>query len=253
MESKTETKKKKVRIGMIVPSSNTVVEPVCMEVFYRLKEKASVHFARVEVTKVDTSKETERQFSQSIMLEAAKQLASAKVDCIVWSGTAASWRGIDRDIRLCEEIRKTTGIPATSSTLAIIHYCKQQGIGQIAAITPYIDEVNEQIITEYEKNEIKIVDLKAMKIIDNLEIGQISPERITDLCRQVTSKTAKGIAIICTNLDGTDAAKYHEAEINKVVIDSVLVAIREAFLLTGVTTESLKDWGQVMYIPDEGK
>src|SRR5215212_9183266 len=91
------------RIGMLTPSSNTVLEPTTAAMLSGLAD-VTVHFARFKVTEIALSDEALGQFDDAEILQAAELLAHAKVDVIGWNGTSASWLGFDRDERLCERI-----------------------------------------------------------------------------------------------------------------------------------------------------
>src|SRR5438874_2660889 len=108
------------RIGMIVPSSNTCLEPVTSRILYGERTDVTAHFARVPVTRIALDDGSDAQFDPAPMLQAARRLAEAKVDVIAWNGTSGSWLGADRDRRLCTAIEQATGVPATTSTLALL-------------------------------------------------------------------------------------------------------------------------------------
>ena len=93
-----------IRLGMLTPSSNTVLEPISSAMLAELPE-VSVHFGRFKVTEIALSQEALQQFDDTEILRAADLLAHAKVDVIAWNGTSASWLGFDRDERLCDRIR----------------------------------------------------------------------------------------------------------------------------------------------------
>src|SRR5450432_2717687 len=107
----------RIRLGMLTPSSNTVLEPVSTAIVAGLPE-VSVHFGRFKVTEIALSEQALKQFDDSEILRAAELLAHAKVDVIAWNGTSASWLGLDRDQRLCERIMAATGIASCTSVLA---------------------------------------------------------------------------------------------------------------------------------------
>ena len=88
--NRTETVRFPKRIGMIVPSSNTVVEPICSRIFFGMEDVVTVHYSRLEVVNVSLDDNSTRQFAVDTMLRAADQLAQAKVDAIIWNGTAGS-------------------------------------------------------------------------------------------------------------------------------------------------------------------
>jgi hypothetical protein len=51
---------------------------------------------------------------------AARLLADAEVHSIVWNGTSGAWLGIAQDRAICAAITAATGIPATTTTLALL-------------------------------------------------------------------------------------------------------------------------------------
>src|SRR5690242_6024670 len=81
------------RIGMITPSSNTMVEPLTGAMTAHLLAALSVHYARIPVTRIALDHDSLNQFEHESMLAAARLLADAKVDVICWNGTSGAWRG----------------------------------------------------------------------------------------------------------------------------------------------------------------
>src|SRR5258708_25340659 len=107
------------RLGMITPSSNSVLEPVTCAMMAKLAD-VSAHFSRFRVTEIALDQAALDQFDASVMLPAADLLADAKVDAIAWNGTSASWLGVDRDRSLCKAITARTGAAATTATPACL-------------------------------------------------------------------------------------------------------------------------------------
>ena len=106
------------RVGMLVPSSNTVLEPYTFAMFSAFGDAASVHFNRFRVVEISESDASRGQFRLDTILEAADRLAETNPHCIAWCGTAASWLGLETDREMCRAIETRTGIPATSAMLA---------------------------------------------------------------------------------------------------------------------------------------
>jgi maleate isomerase len=106
-----------IRLGMLTPSSNTVLEPITTAMLAGVSG-VTAHFSRFKVTEIALSRHALGQFDHGEVLRAAELLAHAKVDVIAWNGTSASWLGFDYDERLCEHITETTDIAACTSVLA---------------------------------------------------------------------------------------------------------------------------------------
>src|SRR5262250_1945530 len=98
----TSGKRKRMpkRLGMITPSSNSVLEPVTCAMLAGCPG-VTAHFSRFRVTEIGLDAPALKQFDPSAMLLAADLLADAEVDAIAWNGTSASWLGIERDHNLC--------------------------------------------------------------------------------------------------------------------------------------------------------
>src|SRR3977135_735607 len=94
---------KRVLLGMLTPSSNTILEPISQAMVAGLPE-GSVHFSRFKGTEIALSASALAQFDDSEILRAAELLAHAKVDVIAWSGTSSGWLGFERDWQLCAPI-----------------------------------------------------------------------------------------------------------------------------------------------------
>ena len=69
------------RLGMITPSSNSVLEPVTSAMLHGVAD-ITAHFSRFRVTEIALDAAALSQFDASAMLPAADLLADAKVDAI---------------------------------------------------------------------------------------------------------------------------------------------------------------------------
>src|SRR5439155_4852552 len=98
------------RLGVLTPSSNTVLEPQTVRLLEPLADRLTVHFSRFRVTAVADNPEAHGQFAVAAMLEAASLLADARVNAVLWSGTSGAWEGLDADRRLVTQIGASTGV-----------------------------------------------------------------------------------------------------------------------------------------------
>lgn len=67
----------RLRLGMLTPSSNTVLEPISTQMVAGLPE-VSVHFGRFKVTEIALSDQALKQFDDTEILRAAELLAHAR-------------------------------------------------------------------------------------------------------------------------------------------------------------------------------
>lgn len=232
------------RIGVLTPSSNTILEPATTRMLAGLPD-VSVHFSRFRVTQIALSKDALAQFDNSTILAAAELLADARVDVIVWSGTSAAWLGYDKDEALCAEIRNRTGIPAGTSILAIRDAFAMRGITRIGLVTPYLPDVQARIIDNWTAGGLTITGERHMALQENFAFSQITEAVVADHVRAVAKSGCDAVAILCTNMVGAAIAPQLEAELGIPVLDSVSTAVWDALRIISRPAKTLSDWGSL--------
>jgi maleate isomerase len=237
----------RIRLGMLTPSSNTVLEPVTSAMLAGVPE-VTAHFGRFKVTEIALSDQSQQQFDDSEILRAAELLAHAKVDVIAWNGTSASWLGFERDERLCERITAATGIRAATTTLAYRDLLRRAG-GRIGLVTPYTDDVQRKIIANWGASGLQIKAERHLGIADNYAFANVEEATIERLIREVAAGGADSAVILCTNMRGATLAERLEADIGVTVYDSVAVTLWKCLGIAGVQAARIQGWGRVFAAP----
>jgi maleate isomerase len=234
----------RIRIGMLTPSSNTVLEPVTQAMFAGLAE-VSVHFGRFKVTEIALSPSALAQFDDSAILAAAELLAHAKVDVITWNGTSASWLGFDADHRLCERITAATGIRATTSILAMNEALAMMGAKSLGFVTPYTDDVQARIVAQYEGHGMARRGDAHAGISDNFAFAEVTEDALRAMIRAVAAERPDAIAVVCTNLRAGPLVAALEAEFGIPILDSIATAVWKSLALAGVDPGRVQGWGRL--------
>lgn len=238
----------RARIGMLTPSSNTVLEPVTMAMLRDVPD-VSAHFARFRVLEISLSDAALGQFDMEPMLTAADLLADAKMDVIVWNGTAAGWMGFDRDEALCAAITQRTGIPATSSVLAMNELFRRTGARTFGLVTPYIASIQERIIANYAAHGVRCVAERSTPMTENFAFAEVPEDVIAGLCREVATESPDAISVYCTNYRGGPVAAPVEAATGVPVYDTVATALWGALRAVGRDPSDVKGWGRLFAVP----
>ena len=232
----------KIRIGMLTPSSNSVVEPWCYKIIGSI-ENVSVHFGRVEVLWIDDKEASLSQFYDENMIKGFDLLSHVKPMVIGWNGTSASWLGLERDRILIDVIKKRTGCRVVSSTLSIIDALTALNISKIGLVTPYVDSIQRKIISNFELEKLECVSERHFNMTDNFSFGEISESKITNAVEDVISEGAEAVIILCTNLAGAGIISTLEKRTGVPILDSVVLTIWGAFRSIGLNTNTLVNWG----------
>jgi maleate isomerase len=235
-------------LGMITPSSNTVLEPMTYAMLADLGS-VSAHFARIRVTEITTGDAALAQFDNAPMLAAASLLADARVQAIAWNGTSASWLGFARDVELCRAIETETGIPATTSVLGINAALQGLGARRLAIVTPYLADIQARIVANYEAAGFDVVAERHLDDPGNYSFAEHDEPCIEALIREVADARPEAIAIVCTNFRGTRIAARLEQELGIPIIDSIAATLWHSLALAGMASADLAAWGRVFRLP----
>jgi len=209
------------RAGVMVPSSNTVVEDLWSDLAPAMPE-TRCHFARVSVTLITQDAESQAQFEQERMLAAASLVAELNPDQIVWAGTAAGWLGFERDVNICQQIEAITGITATSALLEVNRALGNIDARAIGLVTPYDEATEAAIIANYETAGIAVVARERLDLTVNTDYAAVPPSKLLDMTTKVAHPDAQAIVILCTNLMGAPIVDEATKAAGSPVIDSVL-------------------------------
>ncbi|MEM9119253.1 MAG: aspartate/glutamate racemase family protein [Cyanobacteria bacterium P01_F01_bin.56] len=238
---------KRVLLGMLTPSSNTVLEPVTTAILQAL-DHVSAHFSRFRVTEISLSETALGQFDDRPLLTAAELLADANVDVIAWNGTSAGWLGFERDLQLCDRIQSVTGIPATTSVLALNELFQQQHVTCFGLVTPYTADVQAKIVQNYRQAGFNCVAERHLDLSVNFAFSEVTADSITQQVTAVAQAQPQAITTFCTNLRAAPLVAALEAQIGIPIYDTISVVVWKSLLLAGVNPSQfhqLSDWGQL--------
>jgi maleate cis-trans isomerase len=207
----------KARIGLIVPSTNTVNEPE----FWTMAPKGiTIHASRVLATGPST-REAFVRMEQALDL-ATEQLATAEVDVVAYGCTTGSI--VCPLPTLIRAMTEKAGVPALTTAAAAVAALRAMGAQRIAVGTPYNDYLNESEERFLREYGFDVVALRSLKLPDTGEprrlIGQIPAEAVYRLARAVDRPEAQAVFISCTNLATLEVIRDLEHELGKPVITS---------------------------------
>lgn len=232
------------RIGMLTPSSNTVLEPMTAAMLAGLQD-VTAHFGRFRVTEISLGAGALAQFDVPPILDAAVLLADAKVDAIVWNGTSSGWLGLDRDRSLCAAIAAATGAKTATSVLALAEILRSTQAKRIGLVSPYLDEIQDKIVANFAVEGFECAAERHLHDRGNFSFSQVSEATIAALVREVAAAKPDAIAIFCTNLRGAAIVEALEAEIGIPIYDSVATAVWAGLRAVGASPARVQGWGRL--------
>jgi len=235
---------KQIRLGMLTPSSNTALEPITSAMVSGLPN-VSAHFSRFTVTEISLRDQALGQFDLEKILGAARLLADARVDVIAWNGTSSGWLGFDRDQALCKQITEATGIPATTSVLALNEILEKTGARRFGLATPYLNDVQQRIIANYQRSGFDCTAERHLELHVNYSFAEVEADTIRRMVRELAREDVQAISTFCTNLQAAHLAEELEAETGIPLYDTISTVVWKSLRLAGVDTRALRGWGRL--------
>ena len=162
---------------------------------------------------------------------AALRGAKARPACITYACTAASFvRGKGGDEEINNRISAATGIPASSTSTAILRALRALNIRRLAVATPYLDELNDRLKLFLDAHGVQVVSMLGLnaKVIQH-----VSPHEIVQLARDCDSPEAEAVFISCTTMKTAPYISELETSLQKPVLSANQVTLWDAAQLTG--------------------
>jgi len=230
--AKPASAQRSYRIGLLVPSSNTTVEPE----FYRaLPSNVTLHTARLFLT--DITPEAILRILQDLE-EASRLLATADVDVIVMGATAPSFlKGAGYDREVIDRIVKATGKPATTTSTALTRALRMLGARRIVLGSAYTEKVNAIAQAFLEANGFEVAAARGLGMTDNLAVGRLGPESAYELALGTRDVDADAMVLACTNWRSMDVLERLERELDRPVLSTTQVSVWDALRLVGFRGE----------------
>lgn len=218
------------RVGLIVPSSNTVMEN---DLHAGLpKTHFTVHTDRMYL--VETTREAEIRMIDEFAAQAAGDLGTAKLDLLVFGCTSAgSLFGLDGDRRVCNRLSELAGCPTLGVINAVEKALKAAHAHRIAVLTPYNDDLTQSVARSVAEGR-EIVGAFGLGITDNVALADPSPDEIVDFAKRVLAGLRfDTVFVSCTNFRALEAKPALEAALGVPVITSNSAVLAEIRALLG--------------------
>ncbi|GGI27640.1 MULTISPECIES: maleate cis-trans isomerase family protein [Bradyrhizobium] len=207
------------RIGILAPPIN-----VAMETELPSYVPPNVKLNHNRLTKPGTAIAKEAQLAMANSLDrAASDLAQANPEVIVYGCTSASFlEGLGNEAKLADRITMLTGIPAVTTSTAVIEALKAVRATRVFMLTPYPDLINKEEALFLQHYGFGVEAVDSFFCADGRQILTISSADVASKVlssREVISR-CDAVFVSCTNLLVMDQIDRLERELNLPVVTS---------------------------------
>ena len=237
----------RIRIGQMVPSSNTTMEteiPAMLRARELVHpEKFSFHSSRMRMHRV-TPEELRAMNRESLRCSA--ELADARVDvmstaCLV--AIMAQGLGYHREVEKdMERVARENGSDAKvmTSAGALVHGLRKLGARKISLLAPYMQPLTDKVVEYIEHEGIEVVDRRSFEIPDNLEVGRRDPMRLLEDVRLLNVANVDVVVLsACVQMQSIPAVQRAQDLLGLPVTSTSICTVRNMLDLLGLPAATL--------------
>jgi maleate isomerase len=112
--------------------------------------------------------------------------------------------GPQADAALCERLGEVSGRPVVTTANAMVKVLERSGARRVAVVTPYKDEVNQQLIRYIQASGIEVDRLNAIPVNNTDELGRVSADEVDAMARRTVTDRHDALFIACSQLPTLD-------------------------------------------------
>jgi len=211
-----------LRVGLIVPSSNTVMEP---DFHRQIGAPAIVSTTRILLE--DVTREAETRMLEEDLPPAIKLIGTTGPHVIVFGCTSAGALGkLSHDDAISRLIEQRTGAKAVTVLRAVLTQLSLLRPQKIAVLTPYVEDLTSSIARSLAEAGFSVIKAAGMGIKANLEIGRVTPPEILRFVKaQLSGIDPDCLFLSCTNWRAIETIQHLQKKLSIPVITSNQAAI----------------------------
>ncbi|RZJ02366.1 MAG: Asp/Glu/hydantoin racemase [Haliea sp.] len=229
-------------MGVITPSGNTVVERVTMAILQAYPGVTPL-FSRTPV--FGAADAFPASYDLDGMLGAARLLAHAQPEVLVWNGSKGAKIGVAHDHAFAARVTQDTGIACTTSIIGMERVLKERGLRRVAVVTPYDSHYQTVLVSALAEAGHQVVGECHAGLGDNLSFASFERERIADMLRQAAACRPDAILVLCTNFPAAPVAPALERELGLPIFDSTSLGVWQALQVMGLDPRVAGAWGRL--------
>ncbi len=223
------------RIGIMVPATNTTVEPD----FHRIAPtRTTIHSQRLWLTNDAMGKDGMDQMNAQLE-EGARSLAQGKVEVVAMVGTTNSfYQGIQWSTRMEDLMARAAGVPAVATSPSVAQALRILGARKISVASPYPSWNNDRLKEYFEEQGFQVLNVEAEPWAAQAGaqgINDQDPEVILEFARKVCRSDADALFCPCTAWRAMEVAHDLETSLGKPVVTAVQATAWRTFRRAGLT------------------
>jgi maleate isomerase len=233
-----------LRIGLIVPSSNTTMETEIPAMLRRRErvapERFTFHSSRMAMRRV-SPEELARMDAESD--RCARELSDARCDalayaCLVAIMAAGPKYHVVAEERLARTAADNGGpAPVITSAGALVDGIRALGVRRVALIAPYLRPLTQLVVDYLADYGIEVVDAISLEVADNLAVGRLNPLALLDVATRLRLADAQALVLsACVQMPSLAAIESAEQQFGLPVLSAATATAHQLLSRLGLET-----------------
>lgn len=182
------------------------------------------------------------------MIEAARLLAHAEPDCILWHGTSGMWipdASMEKDRKLAQAMQDATGIPCSTNTIATVEALQYLRANKVSIAVPYTEALTAKVAEFFTREGFEVTAAERSEPTpgSNIAIAKSSRDDVESVIKR-SVHSADAILVACTNWPASGIVEELERELRTTIVDSIIVTAWWALRMIGVEAKA-PGWGRL--------
>jgi maleate isomerase len=234
-----------IRIGLVVPSSNTTMETEVPELLRRREtvapERFTTHSSRVTMRKV-TPEELAAMNAASD--RCATELADARCDVLAYACLVAVMADGPGAHVAAEQRLETAAaaaghdMPVVTSAGALVHGLATLRAHRVALIAPYLPPLTAKVVDYLGGHGVDVVDAISLGVEDNVAVGRLDPDQLPALAAGLDIRDVDAVILsACVQMPSLSAIPDAEAALGRPVLTAATATVHQVLTRLGLPTQ----------------
>lgn len=236
---------KPIRIGQIVPSSNTTMEteiPALLRAREHIApERFTFHSSRMRMKHV-VKEELEAMDRDSD--RCALELSDARVDVLGYACLVAimsmglGYHRVSQDRLHQRTVDNGHPAPVVSSAGALVDAIKAMGLKRVSIICPYMKPLTKLVVEYLEHEGIEVKDYVALEIPDNLAVAAQDPARLLEIYPRLDRRNIDGLVLsACVQMPSLPSIQAVQDQSGLPTLSAAVATTWQMLRALGLSTE----------------
>lgn len=210
----------RLKLGVVVPSTNTTLEPDCHDL--RIAG-VTAHTARIPVLERKISgaqayAEHVRAMREGIDDAVRRVMSCAPGQLVMGVALEAFWGGLAGSQKLLADLESLAGVPVSLGSFALDAALKELAVTRISVLTPHMPAGDEQVRGWFEEAGYEITGFVGLECTSPRLIAEVPLQRLREAVATLNVPRAQAIVQVGTNLQFKQVAAAAETMLGKPVL-----------------------------------